>query len=63
MTDDILYVRFSRLAHIPLHFNKNVKISTLNKKLYIDYSQFHNCFLYIFLENSEITYDRARGQI
>lgn len=55
-TDVLLYIRFLHvLAHIPLHFSKNV--NTLN------YFKFHNCFQYISLENSEITYDEATGQI
>ena len=32
ITDALLYARFSHvLAHIPLHFNKNVNTLTLNK--------------------------------
>lgn len=55
-TDVLLYIKFLYvLAHIPLHFSKNV--NTLN---YFELLIASNT---ISLENSEITYDEATGQI
>lgn len=56
MTTDVLYVRFLYvLAHIPLHFSKNVNA--------LNYSELLIASNTISLENSEITYDEATGQI
>lgn len=57
--DAFLYVSFSHiLAHIPLHFNKNVNALSVNKRILYKTILFHNCFLYISLENSEINMTR-----
>lgn len=55
-TDVLLYIKFLYvLAHIPLHFSKNVNA--------LNYFELLIASNTISLENSEITYDEATGQI